>query len=53
MIGNLAQDTLGSDDAALILFDEQGAHPLPKADKLSCARRLIEEINLRLHATKI
>ncbi len=52
MIGNLAQDTLGSDDAALILFDEQGAHPLPKADKLSCARRLIEEINLRLHATK-
>ncbi|HYP67974.1 MAG TPA: bifunctional phosphopantothenoylcysteine decarboxylase/phosphopantothenate--cysteine ligase CoaBC [Thiobacillaceae bacterium] len=52
LVGNLAQDTLGGEDAALILFDEQGAHPLPKADKLSCARRLVSEISLRLRATK-
>jgi phosphopantothenoylcysteine decarboxylase/phosphopantothenate--cysteine ligase len=52
LVGNQAQDTLGSDDAALILFDEQGAHPLPKADKLSCARRLVKEISLRLQETK-
>jgi phosphopantothenoylcysteine decarboxylase/phosphopantothenate--cysteine ligase len=52
LVGNLAQETLGSDDAALILFDDQGAHPLPKADKLDCARRLVKEISLRLQTTK-
>jgi phosphopantothenoylcysteine decarboxylase/phosphopantothenate--cysteine ligase len=52
LVGNLVQDTLGSEDAALILFDEQGAHPLPMADKLSCARRLVREISLRLQTTK-
>jgi phosphopantothenoylcysteine decarboxylase/phosphopantothenate--cysteine ligase len=52
LVGNLAQGTLGSDDAALVLFDEQGIHPLPKADKLSCARRLVKEISLRLQAAK-
>jgi phosphopantothenoylcysteine decarboxylase/phosphopantothenate--cysteine ligase len=52
LVGNLAQDTLGRDEAALVLFDAQGAHPLPKADKLSCARLLVKEISLRLQATK-
>ncbi len=52
LVGNLAQDTLGSDEAALVLFDGQGAHPLPKADKLNCARRLVNEISLRLQTTK-
>jgi len=52
LVGNLAQDTLGRDEAALVLFDSKGAHPLPKADKLTCARQLVKEISLRLEATK-
>lgn len=52
LVGNLAQDTLGRDEVALILFDAQGAHPLPKADKLSCARLVVKEISLRLNATR-
>lgn len=52
LVGNLALHTLGSDDASLVLFDDKGAHPLPRCDKLSCARSLINEISLRLIPTK-
>ncbi len=52
VVGNLAQDTLGRDEAALVLFDRNGSHPLPKADKLTCARQLVKEISLRLQTTK-
>ena len=41
LVGNLAQDTLGQDTAELVLFDDQGQHPLPRADKLTQARALI------------
>ena len=41
LVGNLAQDTLGQDAAELVLFDAQGQHPLPRADKLTQARALI------------
>lgn len=41
LVGNLAQDTLGQDTAELVLFDDQGQHPLPRADKLAQARALI------------
>jgi phosphopantothenoylcysteine decarboxylase/phosphopantothenate--cysteine ligase len=43
---NLAQDTIGSDESALILFDDKGKHPLPKAPKIAQARRLIKHISL-------
>jgi phosphopantothenoylcysteine decarboxylase/phosphopantothenate--cysteine ligase len=52
VIGNLAPETFGKDEALLILFDKEGAHSLPKSDKLTCARRLMKEISLRLHLTK-
>jgi phosphopantothenoylcysteine decarboxylase / phosphopantothenate---cysteine ligase len=52
LVGNLVHDTMGHDEASLMLFDENGAHPLPRADKLTCARRLIKEISLRLPPTK-
>ncbi|MEI2415009.1 bifunctional phosphopantothenoylcysteine decarboxylase/phosphopantothenate--cysteine ligase CoaBC [Orrella sp. JC864] len=48
LVGNLAQDVMDADDTALVLFDAQGAHPLPPADKLSAARRLVAEIAARL-----
>ena len=44
LVGNLAQDTLGQDTAELVLFDDQGAHPLPRADKLMQARALISHL---------
>jgi len=44
LVGNLAQATLGEDSAELILFDDQGQHPLPRADKLTQARHLIHRI---------
>lgn len=44
LAGNLAQDTLGQDTAELVLFDDQGQHPLPRADKLTQARQLIRHL---------
>jgi phosphopantothenoylcysteine decarboxylase / phosphopantothenate---cysteine ligase len=44
LVGTLAQVTLGQDSAELILFDDQGQHLLPRADKLTQARHLIRRI---------
>ena len=44
LVGNLAQDTLGQDTAELVLFDDQGQHRLPRADKLAQARHLISHL---------
>jgi phosphopantothenoylcysteine decarboxylase/phosphopantothenate--cysteine ligase len=44
LVGNLAQDTLGQDTAELVLFDDQGQHRLPRADKLTQARYLIRHL---------
>jgi phosphopantothenoylcysteine decarboxylase/phosphopantothenate--cysteine ligase len=41
LAANLAQTAIGADDNELILFDDDGAHPLPRADKLSLARALL------------
>ncbi|MFA6013722.1 MAG: bifunctional phosphopantothenoylcysteine decarboxylase/phosphopantothenate--cysteine ligase CoaBC [Gallionellaceae bacterium] len=44
LAANLAQDAIGSDQNELILFDDTGEHPLPRADKLSVARSLMQHI---------
>jgi phosphopantothenoylcysteine decarboxylase/phosphopantothenate--cysteine ligase len=44
LVGNLAQETMESDQSRMVLFDDQGSHPLPVLDKLDAARRLIAEI---------
>jgi phosphopantothenoylcysteine decarboxylase/phosphopantothenate--cysteine ligase len=44
LVGNLAQDTLGQDSAELVLFDDEGRHPLPRADKLTQARHLVRHL---------
>jgi phosphopantothenoylcysteine decarboxylase/phosphopantothenate--cysteine ligase len=41
LAANLAQHAIGSDDNELILFDDAGAHALPRADKLTQARALL------------
>lgn len=48
MVGNLAQHTLGRDDSEVIVVSAQGDTALPRADKLTQARRLIAEIAQRL-----
>jgi phosphopantothenoylcysteine decarboxylase/phosphopantothenate--cysteine ligase len=40
--GNLAQRALGSDDNELVLFDDEGNHPLPMASKTVLARQLLD-----------
>lgn len=44
LAANLVQDALGNDESELILFDDDGAHPLPRAPKMVLARQLIEHI---------
>lgn len=41
---NHAVSALGSDDNELILLDDEGVHPLPKADKLTLARQLVAHL---------
>lgn len=48
IVGNLAQDTMSSDSTTMILFDDQGEHPLPKLSKDEAAGHLIQQIALRL-----
>lgn len=44
LVGNLAQQAIGSDDNELVLFDDSGSHTLPRADKLTLARQLMHYI---------
>ena len=47
LVGNLAQQAIGSDDNELVLFDDSGSHILPRADKLTLARLLMQHIAQR------
>src|SRR3989338_6119275 len=47
LVGNLAQQAIGNDDNELVLFDDSGSHILPRADKLTLARQLMQHIALR------
>jgi phosphopantothenoylcysteine decarboxylase/phosphopantothenate--cysteine ligase len=48
LVGNLVDQAFGRDDNELMLFDDQGQTPIPRADKQQLARRLIAEIAQRL-----
>jgi phosphopantothenoylcysteine decarboxylase/phosphopantothenate--cysteine ligase len=47
LIGNIAQQAIGSDNNELTLFDGRGSHTLPRADKLTLARQLMRHIAQR------
>jgi len=47
LAANLAQQAIGSDENDLILFDDDGEHVLPHADKLTLAYALLR------HAAKL
>jgi phosphopantothenoylcysteine decarboxylase / phosphopantothenate---cysteine ligase len=44
LAANLAQDAIGSEENELILFDDTGEHMLPRADKLTLARQLMQHV---------
>jgi len=48
LVGNIGPDTFGQDHNALLLVDAQGSKALPRASKLSLARRLVGEIAARM-----
>ena len=44
IVGNLIQDGFGGNENTLILFDDDGRHPLTPAPKLELARQLVARI---------
>lgn len=44
IVGNLIQEGFGGEDNRIVLFDDQGVHPLAPAAKPVLARQLIEHI---------
>jgi len=48
LVGNLVQQAFGSDDNELVLFDDSGRQALPRADKLTLARLLMQRIAQRI-----
>jgi phosphopantothenoylcysteine decarboxylase/phosphopantothenate--cysteine ligase len=42
--GNLIQEGFGGDDNRLVLFDDDGTHPLAPAPKSVLARQLVEHV---------
>jgi phosphopantothenoylcysteine decarboxylase/phosphopantothenate--cysteine ligase len=52
LVGNIAQSAIGSDENELVLFDDNGIHPLPRAKKLDLARSLMIEITRRYEGAK-
>ncbi len=45
VVGNLVQRALGRDDSEVILFDAQGAHPLPPGPKTHLARQILAHVH--------
>lgn len=44
LVANLVQTALGADDNEVILLDDAGQHPLPRAQKSQIARELIRHV---------
>jgi phosphopantothenoylcysteine decarboxylase/phosphopantothenate--cysteine ligase len=44
LVGNVAQDAIGAEESEIVLYDDAGRHPLPRAPKIEQARALIRHI---------
>ncbi len=44
LAANLVQTAIGGEENELVLFDDDGTHPLPRAPKITLARQLITHI---------
>jgi len=52
LAANLAQHAIGSDENEIVLFDDDGAHPLARAAKETVARQLVEHAARLYHARR-
>jgi len=44
LVANLVQESMGQDDASVVLLDDAGNHPLPRAEKTRIAQLLLQHI---------
>ncbi|HAF55092.1 MAG TPA: bifunctional phosphopantothenoylcysteine decarboxylase/phosphopantothenate--cysteine ligase CoaBC, partial [Thauera sp.] len=44
LVGNLVSDGMGGDDNTVILYDDAGRHPLPRASKAEVARGIVAHL---------
>ncbi len=44
LVANLVQESMGQDDASVVLLDDAGSHPLPRAGKNRIAQQLLQYI---------
>jgi phosphopantothenoylcysteine decarboxylase/phosphopantothenate--cysteine ligase len=44
LVGNLLGDGLGGNENTVVIYDEEGRHPLPRAPKTYLAQRIVERI---------
>ncbi|AWI77947.1 phosphopantothenate synthase [Parazoarcus communis] len=44
LVGNLVSDGMGGDDNTIVLYDERGRHPLPRAAKSVLAQEIVEHL---------
>jgi phosphopantothenoylcysteine decarboxylase / phosphopantothenate---cysteine ligase len=44
LVGNLVRDGLGGDDNLVVLYDDTGRHPLPRASKNELARQIVAHL---------
>lgn len=44
LVGNLVSDGMGGDDNTVILYDEAGRHPLPRASKAEVAQGIVAHL---------
>lgn len=44
LVGNLVADGLGGDDNTVIVYDDTGRHPLPRASKQAVARQIVDHL---------
>lgn len=44
LVGNVAQEAIGAPESEIVLYDNAGRHPLPRAPKLEQARALVKHI---------
>jgi phosphopantothenoylcysteine decarboxylase/phosphopantothenate--cysteine ligase len=44
LVGNVAQDAIGAEESEIVLYDDAGRHPLPRAPKIEQARALVRHM---------
>src|SRR5690606_7885217 len=51
LVGNLVQDGMGADEHVVVLYDDAGRHPLPRAPKAEVAHGIVAHLATLLAAT--